>query len=113
MVAMVVLLIVMIVKMVFLMAMVVFLMIRMALFKSQRLSIGFVSGSQDDIFGGLIMVVVLPFSRTYYVFLPIIVPRTEVQKLVTNYKETMKCDGYKSKMDRCLSERIDLCCWWP
>ena len=49
------------------------------------------------------MVVVMPFSRTYYVFLPIIVPRTEVQKLVTNYKETMKCDGYKSKMDRCLS----------
>ena len=55
------------------------------------------------------MDVVIPFSRTYYVFLPIIVPRTEVQKLVTNYKETMKCDGYKSKMDRwCLSDRIDL-----
>ena len=54
------------------------------------------------------MVVVIPFSRTYYVFLPIIVPRTEVQKLVTNYKETMKCDGYKSKMDRCLSNRIDV-----
>ena len=68
--AMVVLLMVMIVKMVFLMAMGVLLVFRMALFKSQRLSIGFVSGSQDDIFGGLIMVVVLPFSRTYHVFLP-------------------------------------------
>lgn len=26
--------------------------------------------------------------------------RTEVQKLVSSYKDTMKCDGYKSKMDR-------------
>ena len=51
------------------------MMFRMALFKSQRLLIGFVSGSQDDIFGGLIMVVVIPFSRTYYVFLPIVVPQ--------------------------------------
>ena len=67
--AMVVLLMVMMVKMVFLMDMVVLLMFMMALFQSKRLSIGFVSDSQDDIFGGLIMVVVLPFSRTYYVFL--------------------------------------------
>lgn len=70
--AMVVLLMAMIVKMVFLMAMVVLLVFRMALFKLQRLLIGFVSGSQDDIFGGLIMVAVLSFSRTYYVFLPIV-----------------------------------------
>ena len=87
------------------------------------------------------MVVVLPFSRTYHVFLPN-VPQDrgseagdqlqgddEVRRLQVEDGQVflklkvmlmvmmvmmvfliilLKCDGYESKMDRCLSDRIDL-----
>ena len=44
-----------------------------------------------------------PIHRKCFLFVKICIwtTRTEVQRLVSSYKETMKCDGYKSKMDRC------------